>query len=252
MIDALFLIDIVLNFCKTYEDPTTKEEIMDHCTITDNYIRSWFVVDLISSIPAWATGEASHETRMFKLMKLLRLRRWAMFITNIEHLVSEQILYSDCCGFAAPVYLYPTPTSNLVPTLTFTSPLALCPQVASHVDPYVIRLLTQLTLFILLHHFVACLYWAIAWQTPVWTGDADSGEEGECGSWCPHTFLDQPDLYDTPEYDPAPFQDRYFFSMYWAVTTTQAGLMGKPVTLQQYLFSRLVVRTMSALLYVVQ
>ena len=34
--------------------------------------------------------------------------------------------------------------------------------------------------------------------------------------------------------------DRYFFAMYWAVTTTQAGLMGKPVSVQQYLFSRCV------------
>ena len=35
VIDALFLLDVVLNFCKTHEDPTTKEEIMDHCQIAE-------------------------------------------------------------------------------------------------------------------------------------------------------------------------------------------------------------------------
>ena len=43
-------------------------------------------------------------------------------------------------------------------------------------------------------------------------------------------------------YEPYPMVDRYFFAMYWAVTTTQAGLMGKPVSVQQYLFSRCVRR----------
>ena len=62
----------------------------------------------------------------------------------------------------------------LRPPFTTTTPRT---QVASHVDPYVIRLLTQLTLFILLHHFVACLYWAIAWQTPDWNGGDGEAEE---------------------------------------------------------------------------
>jgi len=61
---------------------------MDHCPIAESYLRSWFIVDLVSSIPAWITGRASFTTRLFKLFKLLRLRRWTMFVANIETMVS--------------------------------------------------------------------------------------------------------------------------------------------------------------------
>lgn len=49
--DFIFLIDIILNFHTTVEDPMTGEEVVDRHGIAMNYLRLQFWIDLASTIP---------------------------------------------------------------------------------------------------------------------------------------------------------------------------------------------------------
>ena len=49
--DFIFLVDIILNFHTTSEDPVTGEEIADKAGIAKNYLSFQFWIDLLSTIP---------------------------------------------------------------------------------------------------------------------------------------------------------------------------------------------------------
>jgi len=49
-IDVVFFLDIVLNFHTTYVSPTG-EVISDPKLIRLNYLKSWFIIDLLSCLP---------------------------------------------------------------------------------------------------------------------------------------------------------------------------------------------------------
>ena len=51
IIDALFGIDIIMNFFTTFFHPTTGEEISDKKQIAKNYIRGMFFLDVMSTVP---------------------------------------------------------------------------------------------------------------------------------------------------------------------------------------------------------
>lgn len=51
LIDALFGIDIILNFFTTFFHPTTGEEISDKKEIARNYLKGMFCLDVLSTIP---------------------------------------------------------------------------------------------------------------------------------------------------------------------------------------------------------
>lgn len=101
VIDVIFIVDILINFCTSYADDKNKE-VVDHRQIAINYLQTWFVLDFISSIPLdWImesqggadgfgniqaaktarvakAGRASKIvkiTRVLKLTKLLRLAK---------------------------------------------------------------------------------------------------------------------------------------------------------------------------------
>lgn len=50
VIDSIFLIDVMLNFFTAYEDENG-ELITEHNRIAKSYLKTWFVIDLMSSIP---------------------------------------------------------------------------------------------------------------------------------------------------------------------------------------------------------
>ena len=50
VVDVIFLIDIVLNFHTTFVGPAG-EVISDAKLIRMNYLRTWFVIDLLSCLP---------------------------------------------------------------------------------------------------------------------------------------------------------------------------------------------------------
>ena len=88
--DTIFILDIFLNFRTGIVDPdNTEEVILDKAVISRRYLRGWFIIDVLSSIPfdyayliASSTGsaqqsllKASRALRILKLAKLLSLLR---------------------------------------------------------------------------------------------------------------------------------------------------------------------------------
>ena len=49
-IDLIFLTDVIINFMSTYEDENGRL-VVNRCKIASNYLKSWFLVDIISCVP---------------------------------------------------------------------------------------------------------------------------------------------------------------------------------------------------------
>ncbi|XP_069365396.1 voltage-gated delayed rectifier potassium channel KCNH8-like isoform X5 [Maniola hyperantus] len=83
VVEALFIIDIMLNFRTTFVSKKG-EVVSDSKAIALNYIRSWFVVDLLAALPfdllyasdVYSGAESTHgNVHLVKLTRLLRLAR---------------------------------------------------------------------------------------------------------------------------------------------------------------------------------
>ncbi|XP_031563696.1 potassium/sodium hyperpolarization-activated cyclic nucleotide-gated channel 2-like [Actinia tenebrosa] len=106
--DLFFLVDIFLNFRTGLVDPNNKDEvILDPAIIRITYLKGWFIIDLLSSLPfdyayfiASSTSteqtllKASRALRILKLAKvlsllrLLRVSRLVRYIKRFEELTN--------------------------------------------------------------------------------------------------------------------------------------------------------------------
>lgn len=79
VVNGLFAIDIVLTFFVAYMDKTTYLLIDDHKAIAKRYLRTWFVLDVISCIPSELARSVLPGTLQtygyFNILRLWRLRR---------------------------------------------------------------------------------------------------------------------------------------------------------------------------------
>ena len=73
-IDLLFCTDILINLCLAYTD-NEGVFITDIGTISKHYLKTWFFIDLISSIPFQFIEQQYMKTNYNKLFRLLRLPR---------------------------------------------------------------------------------------------------------------------------------------------------------------------------------
>ena len=83
IIDVLFFIDMILTFCTTYTHELTNVEVFDHKKIALKYLKSWFIIDLLSCLPfdIMIEGKSSFNilaritrtSRLYKMIRLLRL-----------------------------------------------------------------------------------------------------------------------------------------------------------------------------------
>ncbi|XP_020299509.1 potassium voltage-gated channel subfamily H member 8 [Pseudomyrmex gracilis] len=83
VVEALFIIDIVLNFRTTYV--SRKGEVVSNSkSIAVNYVKGWFIVDLVAALPfdflyasdVYSGEESAHSNiHLVKLTRLLRLAR---------------------------------------------------------------------------------------------------------------------------------------------------------------------------------
>ena len=98
LVDVCFLIDIVILFLTAYIDTANGETFKSPKKIAKHYIKNGFVVDFISTLPFFlrplvnATTEKDSDLQntmisgvtIFRLMKLLRVRKLNTLITNLQ------------------------------------------------------------------------------------------------------------------------------------------------------------------------
>uniref|UniRef100_A0AAY4A7U9 Cyclic nucleotide-binding domain-containing protein n=1 Tax=Denticeps clupeoides TaxID=299321 RepID=A0AAY4A7U9_9TELE len=99
--DTLFLVDLVLNFRTGIVKEDSTEILLDPRAIRQNYLKSWFLVDFVSSIPVdyiflmvdmearldsevYRTARALRIVRFTKILSLLRLLRLSRLIRYIH------------------------------------------------------------------------------------------------------------------------------------------------------------------------
>ena len=103
-VDALFVIDIFLNFFVAIIDPEDGQLIFHHPTIVKTYLKGWFTIDIISVMPFdlialifkdGAVGKLKilRVLRLLRLMKLLRILRAGRIFQRLE--TQYQIDYSQ-------------------------------------------------------------------------------------------------------------------------------------------------------------
>nr|XP_046256684.1 potassium/sodium hyperpolarization-activated cyclic nucleotide-gated channel 2 [Scatophagus argus] len=96
--DTLFMVDLVLNFRTGIIKEDNTEILLDPRAIRQNYLKSWFLVDFVSSIPVdyiflmvdsldsevYRTARALRIVRFTKILSLLRLLRLSRLIRYIH------------------------------------------------------------------------------------------------------------------------------------------------------------------------
>mmetsp|Transcript_19147 Transcript_19147/g.22824 ORF Transcript_19147/g.22824 Transcript_19147/m.22824 type:complete len:393 (-) Transcript_19147:125-1303(-) len=121
LVDAFFLIDIVLNFNTGVEIDGVV--VMERLAIAKDYIKSWFIIDMISGVPIdiviLTTGDTSSSNsqfasiakmgrmmRILKLARLFRIARVMRVVSRIENKVSTQEAVRTLWKFFAVVLVY--------------------------------------------------------------------------------------------------------------------------------------------------
>ncbi|XP_031554557.1 potassium voltage-gated channel subfamily H member 6-like isoform X2 [Actinia tenebrosa] len=80
VVDCLFIVDILINFRSTYTRKGTDELVVDPRMIACNYLKTWFVIDLLAAIPfeffvSQGTEGTASLAGLLKSARLLRLVR---------------------------------------------------------------------------------------------------------------------------------------------------------------------------------
>ncbi|XP_014677839.1 PREDICTED: potassium voltage-gated channel subfamily H member 1-like [Priapulus caudatus] len=88
IVDVIFFIDIVLNFHTTFVGPGG-EVVSDPKIIRINYVKSWFVIDLLSCLP-YDVFNAFDQVdddigRLFSTLKVVRLLRLGRVARKLDH-----------------------------------------------------------------------------------------------------------------------------------------------------------------------
>jgi len=92
MVDSIFGIDIILEFFSAYEEENEDKLEFNHSIIAKRYLKSWFIIDILSIIPVaefLEAGDFSNLARLARLPKLYRLIRMVKLI-RIAKIVKER------------------------------------------------------------------------------------------------------------------------------------------------------------------
>ncbi|KAI4829491.1 hypothetical protein KUCAC02_023531 [Chaenocephalus aceratus] len=106
--DTFFLIDLVLNFRTgiVFEDNT--EIILDPNKIKKKYLKSWFVVDFVSSIPVdyiFLIVERGMDSEVYKTARALRIVRFTKILSLLRLLrLSRLIRYNPPMGGVRTIF----------------------------------------------------------------------------------------------------------------------------------------------------
>ncbi|KAI5101061.1 potassium voltage-gated channel, subfamily H (eag-related), member 1b isoform X1, partial [Silurus meridionalis] len=152
IVDVIFLVDIVLNFHTTFVGPAG-EVISDPKLIRMNYVKTWFVIDLLSCLPYDVINafENVDEVRRFLFCSLPFAISWKIFATKALHLIFP--LLFDTQGI-----------SSLFSSLKVVRLLRLG-RVARKLDHYIeygaAVLVLLVCVFGLAAHWLACIWFSI-------------------------------------------------------------------------------------------
>jgi len=93
VVEASFILDLLLNFIQSYKHPETYENIMDLKMIARNYVfKGWFFIDFIAVFPfeiLFPTGQMTKLFRMFRLPRLIKLIDISRFNKLLKSLMSN-------------------------------------------------------------------------------------------------------------------------------------------------------------------
>ena len=105
LVDALFIFDVFLSFRTTYYDRTDGALVLDYALVRKNYLKTWFAIDFIASVPieyvAFAAvgrsplecsmgGSVSGAVQTATLLKIARLLRLGRLIKKFEKLAAAK------------------------------------------------------------------------------------------------------------------------------------------------------------------
>lgn len=73
-VEAMFWVDLFLNFIQSFKHPETLEIVTDLKGIAKNYIfKGWFIIDFVSVFPFQQFIPQGQITKLFRLARLPRL-----------------------------------------------------------------------------------------------------------------------------------------------------------------------------------
>lgn len=98
VIDVCFGIDIFLTFNTSYSDSVNMKEIYDRKKIALNYLKGWFLIDLISIVPfdklanfnnVTAIAKFARIGRLYKIIRMTRLAKLLKLIKSKNTIVTQ-------------------------------------------------------------------------------------------------------------------------------------------------------------------
>ncbi|KAL5071427.1 hypothetical protein RYX36_022314 [Vicia faba] len=165
-VNAFFLIDIILTFFVAYVEKITYLLVGDKRKIAYRYIRSWFLFDVLSTIPYEVFQHVLpinlRTYGYFSILRLWRLRRASAMFQRLEKDRNHKYFVVRC--------------TKLVSVTLFTTHVAACTFYflatrPNHKKPTWLSLVSNASSLTMLDSYVTSLYWSIVTLSSVGYGD---------------------------------------------------------------------------------
>ncbi|PIK34696.1 putative potassium voltage-gated channel subfamily H member 1 isoform X2 [Apostichopus japonicus] len=97
IVDIVFFVDVILNFHTTFVGPGG-EVVSDPKIIRMNYLKTWFIIDLLSCLPydvinAFQGATNSNISRIFSALKVVRLLRLGRVVRKLDHYIEYGLAF---------------------------------------------------------------------------------------------------------------------------------------------------------------
>ena len=81
---VLNIIYVILNFFHSYIDKKTGEIVTKNCEIAKHYLKTWFMIDFISSFPFEFFGKKSSYLRLLRIIRINKIFKFFSFIERVS------------------------------------------------------------------------------------------------------------------------------------------------------------------------
>ncbi|XP_071505770.1 voltage-gated delayed rectifier potassium channel KCNH1-like isoform X1 [Diadema antillarum] len=97
IVDIVFFIDVILNFHTTFVGPSG-EVVSEPKIIRMNYLKSWFIIDLLSCLPydvinAFQSSNNKKISGIFSALKVARLLRLGRVVRKLDHYIEYGLAF---------------------------------------------------------------------------------------------------------------------------------------------------------------